>query len=352
MSNYLENLAIRNTAAGKDALVQPRLPAMYEAASAAPDRTGQALSPGTLQQESQGYAADIPAPLPTAGQSLRGRVEGASPPQADDGSGDVMVGRQAPVRPFGPSAGQPASQAQSSFAEGPSLVERARPVHSSRRRDVSEAEIGQAAEVPLPPGVSTDGEGMEAPSSAPPVIVPARRLSRRLLATRPGEDRLEAVAGAVGSSVNETAVAHFVDGDSAAPQDIDAAPRQALPAGHRPAVRRAARGGEERLPGTSRRETEPPPATDGPASFVPPRPSLQLQGPVPALAAPSGRRPRSDGLPAAGDPGRDQPPVIKVSIGRVEVRAVIPAKPIEPAPPPGPRMSLDEYLKQQSEAKR
>jgi hypothetical protein len=35
-------------------------------------------------------------------------------------------------------------------------------------------------------------------------------------------------------------------------------------------------------------------------------------------------------------------PIIRVSIGRVEVRAAAPPPP--PAPPPGPRISLDDYL--------
>jgi hypothetical protein len=38
-------------------------------------------------------------------------------------------------------------------------------------------------------------------------------------------------------------------------------------------------------------------------------------------------------------------PVIRVTIGRVEVRAVTPPPPTEPPPPPAPRLSLDEYLR-------
>jgi len=51
---------------------------------------------------------------------------------------------------------------------------------------------------------------------------------------------------------------------------------------------------------------------------------------------------------------RAQAPVIQVSIGRVEVRASLPAPPPS-APTPaatGPRMTLDEYLLAQKEGKR
>ena len=50
-----------------------------------------------------------------------------------------------------------------------------------------------------------------------------------------------------------------------------------------------------------------------------------------------------------------EPPVIRVRIGRVEVRAVPP--PQRPAPPPRaaprrPALTLDDYLKQRSEERR
>jgi hypothetical protein len=49
------------------------------------------------------------------------------------------------------------------------------------------------------------------------------------------------------------------------------------------------------------------------------------------------------------------PPAIEITIGRVEVRAVQrPAPPPRPAPaaPPAPRLSLEEYLQNQSEGRR
>ena len=47
-------------------------------------------------------------------------------------------------------------------------------------------------------------------------------------------------------------------------------------------------------------------------------------------------------------------PSIKVTIGRIEVRAIQAAEPrrIQPSPSPQPRLSLDEYLRKRREGKR
>jgi hypothetical protein len=61
-------------------------------------------------------------------------------------------------------------------------------------------------------------------------------------------------------------------------------------------------------------------------------------------------------LPGGHDPGEERPaaPVVRVSIGRIEVRAVFPAPPsaVRPAAAPRPKLSLDEYLRQRNEGKR
>ena len=80
-----------------------------------------------------------------------------------------------------------------------------------------------------------------------------------------------------------------------------------------------------------------------------PRPSLRMQGPVPAFPSPGGHRQRK--ADAAKAPGREDPPVVRVSIGRVEVRAIMPSAPAGKADPPKPRISLDEYLRQQIDLK-
>lgn len=49
---------------------------------------------------------------------------------------------------------------------------------------------------------------------------------------------------------------------------------------------------------------------------------------------------------AARPPAADEPPVVRVTIGRVDVRAVLPAAPAERARPKRPpRLTLDEYLR-------
>jgi hypothetical protein len=60
------------------------------------------------------------------------------------------------------------------------------------------------------------------------------------------------------------------------------------------------------------------------------------------LPLPAGR-PRYRSLPAERQ--AEQAPIVRVTIGRVDVRAVAPVPPVERRPPKqAPRMSLDEYL--------
>ena len=72
---------------------------------------------------------------------------------------------------------------------------------------------------------------------------------------------------------------------------------------------------------------------------------------VNSLAQPNARRADARLLSTPGermaDPSSDR--VIRVTIGRIEVHAVTPpppSQPVETAPPPAPRLSLDEYLRQ------
>lgn len=65
------------------------------------------------------------------------------------------------------------------------------------------------------------------------------------------------------------------------------------------------------------------------------------------------RQPHSEG-PSYGTPGKTaEPPLVQVTIGRVEVRAILEAPP-QPrsVPPPSPKMSLETYLQQGKEGRR
>jgi hypothetical protein len=74
---------------------------------------------------------------------------------------------------------------------------------------------------------------------------------------------------------------------------------------------------------------------------------LRLEPPLPVetLAMPTGQGGGRRGT-TAGD--RDEPPVVRVTIGRIEVRASPPepprSQPIATPEPASPRLSLDDYL--------
>jgi hypothetical protein len=82
----------------------------------------------------------------------------------------------------------------------------------------------------------------------------------------------------------------------------------------------------------SRSAAEPEPQGRGAA----PRPAVAQRTPLLANR-------RRDPSPAA-EPEAEQPPTVRVTIGRVDVRAVVPDEPVERGPKQPPRMSLDEYL--------
>jgi hypothetical protein len=78
-----------------------------------------------------------------------------------------------------------------------------------------------------------------------------------------------------------------------------------------------------------------------------PRSALREESPLPGLAVPSPRAPfaESGTAPAAE-------PVIRVTIGRIEVRAAAPAPPPAPAArPASPQLSLEDYLRRRGEGR-
>ncbi len=383
MSDYLENLAIRNSGAGKEALVQPRLPAMYETAPVVPDQAGQAMPFARPDEKPQAGAADIGMPLRASARSLPDSTGQSLPyPQPDQEAQGATADLQAPVHFPEPTGSDPSGRVAGQTFPGVNTLpaENVQPVRSSRRSANPNPRTGWPVETQPPAGPSPRVEevvgdagsqqeplrppaadlapaapGAEGASPVRPVFsppaVPSQRTdgqpvvsSPRHLTGRPG--MTEPDEGKPGQIANIRAQGAREHGEEILPPE--AAPSRALPAGSRPEVRRATSNGEDVVPG----EVETMPASDAHAPIVPPRPPMQLQSPLPAFPSSSGQRQRSDDAPAAGDSGRDQPPVIRVSIGRVEVRAILPAVPVEQVPAPRPRMSLDEYLKQQNEAKR
>jgi hypothetical protein len=126
----------------------------------------------------------------------------------------------------------------------------------------------------------------------------------------------------VGPSGEAPRAAVLPSPDGALPSPAPASPAPASPAG-RPAEPSAP------IPILGRRP--PPPSEPGP-------PSARAMSPLlPAPAAPA---------PAAAPREPPPPPAIRVTIGRVEIRALAAPSPARrPAPrPPPPRLSLDEYL--------
>lgn len=75
-------------------------------------------------------------------------------------------------------------------------------------------------------------------------------------------------------------------------------------------------------------------------------PLLAVHGPPPALVL--SLRPAEPAWPEPAAPAVPEPaapPVVEVTIGRVDVRAIVPPRPERPVSPKANRLTLDEYLK-------
>jgi hypothetical protein len=112
------------------------------------------------------------------------------------------------------------------------------------------------------------------------------------------------------------------------------------------------RAGEERLPVRESTGLRPRPAT-AESAMVPGRP-VTVQSPTTFLRGPAGQ-PRGQNAPKVlSPPGRREPapPQIKVTIGRVEVRAAVPPTLPVPVRRPGPKLTLERYLEQRAKGER
>ncbi len=152
--------------------------------------------------------------------------------------------------------------------------------------------------------------------------------------------------------------------------------RRAVAPGEPLRGREASEGPESRDDDTTRREASTSRHPEIAPAAVTTRPLAAEPAPVPAappqrtpssplVEVSSRRRPSSPGRPSSRErpsarplapPVRGrrdervpetpaEPPSIRVTIGRVEVRAVSPPPPAEPPPPAKPRISLDDYLR-------
>ncbi len=264
------------------------------------------LAAGDLQRESAGPAEEVGAPvgekraIPAAPAS--GRGEAARPPPAEP-----EVGPGQGIRP--------------SSAPGPEPS--ARDAHEAPERPVPTiAPSRPLSRPPLP----------ESPAAGPPVPG-ERRVGRPgipQIASVSRRRRGDAMAPAPGRDL-EAARDRLEDGR----RPVDAGPaRPADPivrAGIRPAAVDVA---SDEAPAEARPGSRPP-APDRVAR----EPAGAEAGPAPG---PRSRRTRER---------EPKPPVIRVSIGRVEVRVAAPEAPAEDQGPtrrPGPALSLDDYLARRS----
>ena len=179
--------------------------------------------------------------------------------------------------------------------------------------------------VPVPPSPQAQPAPGEAqPLLAVPASAPVAPLSQPFLRVQAGEDR------------NDAAIRPKVEARGGTPEDLQgdkAVPRQTShDAEHH-------RSGEPERPALAREYRR--------EDLTGPQPRATVASSVPPVA--ESLRPKARAR--AESEAIDQPPVIRVTIGRVEVRAnVPPAKPATRGTPPRKSavLPLDEYLKQRS----
>jgi len=387
MSDYLENLAIRNTGVpGTEMLVQPRLPALYESA-----------------QPEAGQEVPLPYDMPW-GQTSREPAPEAGHPRLQDSPdlGDRSTGGRQPSlgflsddRPLFPrpdrfrqpdgsfasthaavsapfSGHEPVREPQAGESTHPSTGESdiapvAAPLHIETAASVPDQPVRVSPAGPVPeqtetgarlPGSHLDRddvlgskdeavEGSAVPMDSP---LPERENPRRFAAR---------------ASVKHRSQARPVETDD------ETIPPPASPrlgraeAGGSSDVRATAAGKERRMVPQEIPSPVPGEMEAGGISETPPGPAstpvhqsdqnpvqarLQAQGPFPTFPPLPGHQRR--GERAASPSEAEKSPVIRVSIGRVEVRAILPGAPAQKAGHRTPRLSLDDYLRQQNEEKR
>jgi hypothetical protein len=211
-------------------------------------------------------------------------------------------------------------------------------------------------------GAETVSENTVTPNATPPASDQARRATLPAPVELPTADGLRAGTLRDGLEVGAPTSARFrppkgntPTGETVVPQEATSAPREQIS----PPARTSSRGAE---PASLRADgADAQSEADAPA----PKATSEIRTPTRTLAQPLAKTvtagaiaEAADMTPAEGVPTpvrAARPPLIRVTIGRIEVRAILPAPAVaRPVAKPAPAgaLTLDEYLKQRSEGKR
>ncbi|RKH49017.1 hypothetical protein D7Y23_18330 [Corallococcus sp. AB050B] len=347
MSDYLSHLVGRQLS--PEAGVQPRIASRFAPGDLVPEQ-GAALVEGIEEQESPGVAprrAGRAAPWSTVSRALASS-EAERPPVAS-------LGRERGARALEPDPGRAASEALSAppvVARGltfevPVTPARAPDSAAPARAPVSSREAqGEGAPAPLP-GASAEGPRDAVRPEPEPLDVrsmPREAVSPRRIASALRADEVPATstrhreAAEPGSRPIPAPASPFSE-------ERLSAVRGAGPRGPEAATERAAA-----LTPEEGRGAEPASSRGGVRARGAEAPERGAEFPaaarVPSFPVQAERGGSAHGVPA---PESAPAPVVQVTIGRIEVRAVTPPAPARPAPArTSPSLSLDEYLRRRN----
>ena len=376
MSEFLGNLAARSK--GTLETIQPRLPSRFEPirtadglltartppreeslennpeaegaevdeASAAMESVEKRVRAARLPSPSPGSAESVPQPLPT--QPAARPTAYASSPLTPPTPGEPILQAK---RSRGSETAGSSTSARRTVAE--TVTQRAQNAGHVRERQPTEAGTGQAVESATAQRRETNSEPMQSRSAQP---------FRPSSANAPDSGLVVSPTvrtPALPEQMNERSARASFEPRMLSSQATAPVRSDEVPTGQSHA--KPARTG-------SGPETEDAPGGPWPGDALTLKPDLRLDlsiRPAPrqetatlatgAELAAAAARPASANLPAAQTPANGAPePEIRVTIGRVEVRAVFPEQPVKRSAPPRfrPSVTLDDYLSRGSGAKR
>lgn len=349
MSDLLTRLAERALGLGAPP-VQPRLHSRFaEEPGAAPETAvveehAEVPPPPSPPAAERGRAAPLLPPSPAA-PVLRRYASPAAPPPAGEAVGPERS-PEAAEPPPSRAVPTPRTATRHPVHDPPAPDELLYPSGDRRPRAADAAPVGAA------PRSGADGEP-GAPAVSPPA---AARPSPAVTvhAGPPREDRARRTPVELGPPQAEE-----VDGGLLLPPGEGRAAEPAHTRADAPERAPAARGAagtpprEPARPPAAPRPDEPAgPAAERPAAAAGPRePTGAREAPTPPVRHLAAPRAEPAAAPRrALDPGEAPRPVVRVTIGRIEVRAVTPPPPPQPAFRPGwtpPVVGLDEYLRRE-----